>query len=152
MFKAITKISLLITTLLVFTSCNLLKPEKISSLVTKTSYHYYTDVKTHDRGIKFYIVFTGEKLEKVKPISFKIGEHTLEAIPDLYEPTDRDLPSILTCTALFKEKIDKVGDYVSLPNSLYGKEPFKNAIFTYRVGAKEYELPIKEFVLNHKLN
>jgi hypothetical protein len=143
--------ALTIGLLLFATSCKTFTPEKLAYLINQKSYHYWADIKKHERGVKFYIVFKGERLNNIQPISLKVGKHTMPLEADLYEPSNRDDKSVLTCTTIYKEKKAKTAtDFPEVKNTLYGKEPFTNAVFKYKVRGKEMEMIINDFTLHHK--
>lgn len=145
-------LSISIFSILLFTiSCKTLTPQKMAYLVDSKTYHYWADDKVNERGVKFYVIFKGEQLHKIKPLSLTIGEHKMELASDLHEPSNRDEKSVLTCTTIYKEKKAKTAStFPEIKNTLYGKEPFKTALFKYIVNGKEMEITINDFTLHHK--
>ena len=131
--------------------CKTLQPQDIVYITDETSYHYWHNERMHERGIKFNIIITGERLNVLKIDNLVIQNQTIPVETELIEPLDRDKKSTLIISATYKEKKAKTDtEYKKLPNTLFGKEPFKNGVLNYAVKGTKAQMDIKEFVFKPK--
>ena len=151
MKKQISSLIVLLSTFLVLVGCSSLKPQDIVHITDETSYHYWHNERMHERGIKFNIIMTGERLNVIDVENLIIQNQTLPVEVELIEPQDRDKKSTLIISATYKEKKKKTEtEYKKLPNSLFEKEPFKNGVLNYSVKGKKAQMNIEEFVFKPK--
>lgn len=131
--------------------CNTLKPQDIVHATDETSYHYWYNERSHERGIKFNIIITGERLNVIDVENLVVQNKTLPVEVELIEPLDRDKKSTLIISGTYKEKKAKTEtEFKALPNTLFGKDPFKNAVMNYSVKGKKAQMDIKEFIFKPK--
>jgi len=151
MKKQISSLIVLLSTFVMLIGCKSLQPQDIVYVTDETSYHYWHNERMHERGIKFNIIITGERLNVIHVEDLIVNNQTLTVETDLIEPLDRDKKSTLIISATYKEKKAKTEtEYKKLPNSLFGKDPFKNGVLNYTVKGKKAQMDVQEFVFKPK--
>lgn len=151
MKKQISSLIVLLSTFLLLIGCRTLQPQDIVYVTDETSYHYWHNERMHERGIKFNIILTGERLNVINAQDLIVNNQTLAVETELIEPLDRDKKSTLIISATYKEKKGKKEtEYKELPNTLFGKEPFKNAVLNYTVQGKKAQMDVQEFIFKPK--
>ncbi|MGB0427447.1 MAG: hypothetical protein ACPGEC_00800 [Flavobacteriales bacterium] len=131
---------------LMLISCGGLKPQDVAHGVKETYYHYWHDQRKHERGIKFNVQMKGERLNMIDLGTLEVNGHSLALESELIEPLDRDALSTLNIWAIYKEKKGKKDtDFTPPANTLFGQEPFPNAVMNYSVQGKSQQLNIKSF-------
>lgn len=151
MKKQISSLIVLLSTFFILIGCKSLQPQDIVHITDETSYHYWHNERMHERGIKFNIIITGERLNVIKVENLIIQNQTLPVEVKLIEPLDRDKKSTLIISGTYKEKKAKTDpEFKVLPNTLFGKDPFKNGVLNYSVKGKKAQMDIQEFVFKPK--
>lgn len=151
MKKQISSLIVLLSTFVMLIGCKSLQPQDIVYVTDETSYHYWHNERMHERGIKFNIIITGERLNVIHVEDLIINNKTLAVESELIEPLDRDKKSTLIISATFKEKKAKTDtEYKKSPNSLFGKDPFKNGVLNYTIQGKKAQMDVKEFIFKPK--
>lgn len=151
MKKHIISLFVLFGTLLTLVGCSSLKPQDIVHNTVETSYHFWHNERQHERGIKFNIIIKGERLNNIEVENIVVHGTTIPVETKLVEPLDRDAVSTLYISAIYKEKKGKKEkSFKKLPNSLFGKDPYKNGIMNYSIKGKSDKVEINEFIFKTK--
>lgn len=151
MKKQLLSLFVLLGTVLAMVGCSTLKPQDIIHNTVETSYHFWHNERQHERGIKFNVIIKGERLNNIMVENIVIQGQTLPVEVTLDEPLDRDQVSTLTISAIYKEKKGKKEkSFKPLPNTLFGKKPYKNGIMNYSIQGKSDQVEIKEFTFKAK--
>lgn len=151
MKKQISSLVVLLSAFVMLIGCKSLQPQDIVYVTEETSYHYWHNERKFERGVKFNIIITGERLNVIDVQDLIVNNQTIPVEINLIEPLDRDKKSTLIISATYKEKKAKTDkEFKVLPNSLFGKEPFKNSVLNYSVKGTKAQMEVKEFVFKPK--
>lgn len=151
MKKQISSLIVLLSTFVMLIGCKTLQPQDIVYITNETSYHYWHNERMHERGVKFNIIISGERLNVINVDNLVIQNQTIPVETKLIEPLDRDKTSTLIISATYKEKKAKTDtEYKKLPNTLFGKDPYKNGVLNYSVKGNKAQMDIKEFMFKPK--
>jgi hypothetical protein len=129
-------------------SCKLFEPQPFEYVYSDAFYsNWFEERKVVSRGFKYKIIFKGERLHFFQPTALVIGSHKLPVEAVIIEADERDLSSTLVVTAFYKEtksKDDK--EFKDLDDTLFGLQPFENAVLEYEAKGKKNTLVIERFV------
>ncbi len=129
-------------------SCKLFQPQPFEYTYTKAQYNNWFEArKVEKRGFKYKIYIEGERLHFFTAKSLIIGPHKLKVETEITEADERDLSSTLIITAYYTEtKAKDEEEFKVVENTLFGQEPFENAILEYEIKGKIQTLVIDQFI------
>ncbi len=129
-------------------SCKLFEPQPFEYTYTEAQYSNWFEVrKVEKRGYKYQIFLKGERLHFFDAKSLIIGSHKLKVESEIIESSQRDLSSTMIITAFYTEsKAKDEKEFKEVENSLFGQEPFENAVLEYEVNGKIQTLVIEQFI------